>query len=306
MNGNVVIIGAGAIGRAVEHLIQNKEANVELWDKDPEKVMEQKQLSDIVSAAEVIFLCVPSWSLREAMMTIQPWLASDAIIVGLSKGLEKETGFRIDQLASDLLPEHPFVLISGPMIARLIQEDKWGYAAAALASRDDTALHMVRRLFADTRLCLETANDLKSVAMAGVLKNIYAIVLGIADGLDCGNNTKGWIVSVAVREMQIIAQRLQVDPATMTGTAGLADLVSTGFSPSSNNHRVGRELALHGQTDLQSEGLVSIVSLIDLLNAQTRLLPLLHALWEIVGNRAATAQIFEEWLSNPWQDRKDK
>lgn len=298
MNHHVVIVGAGAIGRAIERLIQDKAIRLELWDKDPTKVENQKELRDIIPSAEVVFLCVPSWSLREAITTIKPLLSDKTIIVGLSKGLESQSNYRIDQIVDELLPNNPFVLLSGPMLARLIQEDKPSYASIAATANHREALESIELLFLDTNLSLHPVNDVTAAALGGILKNIYAMVLGIVDGLEYGNNTKGWIVALSVREMQTIADRLNTNSTIMPGIAGLADLIATGFSSSSNNHRVGRELVLHGQTDLKSEGLVSLPSLLTLLNGNTESLPLLHTLNEAINNQQQTAVIFEAWLKN--------
>lgn len=296
MNNKIVIVGAGSIGKAIEHLLLARNIQPHLWDKDPAKVESQSELSTIIPEAKAIFVCVPSWCLREAINKVKPYVRQATIIIGLSKGLEEKTLLRIDQLVAELLPDNPFVLLSGPMLAREIREDKRSYASATAASTNQTALRYVEQLFVDTRLSLDTSTDLKSVALAGVLKNVYTIVLGIADALSCGNNTKGWLVYLIVREMQLLAKRLDCDSEVMLGVAGLADLIATGFSPSSNNHRVGRELALHGQTDLKSEGFISLPSLIKLINGDTESLPLLHLLKQMLGQQSQTASIFESWL----------
>ena len=78
--------------------------------------------------------------------------------------------------------------------------------------------------------------------MAGVLKNIYAIVLGIADGLEFDGNAKGWIAARATNEMLAIAETLGADKKIMLGTAGLADFIATAYSPYSRNREIGDEI----------------------------------------------------------------
>lgn len=296
MKRHVVIIGAGAIGQAIRHLLRNQDINLNLWDIDKTKVKDQKELGALIPGAAIVFLCVPSWVLREALLEIKPFLGRSSVIASVSKGLEIKTNHRIDQLASEILPNNKFVLLSGPMIARLITEDKHSYATIASLANNKEAIRSVEQLFLNTKLSLSVCNDIASVAISGVLKNVYAIILGIIDALDCGNNTKGWIVSLSLREMQAIAQRLKLDPVVMLGTSGLADLITTGFSPTSTNQRLGKELVFNGQTEIKSEGLISLPGLMELLEDSTQSLPLLNALHRAIENKTKTAIIFSDWL----------
>jgi glycerol-3-phosphate dehydrogenase (NAD(P)+) len=95
-----------------------------------------------------------------------------------------------------------------------------------------------------------------------VLKNIYAVALGVADGLGLSENEKGWIAAVAIKEMEDVAAFLKADPAVVLGAGGVGDLIATGYSEYSRNHGIGAEIARTGICKLQGEGIASLPPLL--------------------------------------------
>jgi glycerol-3-phosphate dehydrogenase (NAD(P)+) len=104
-------------------------------------------------------------------------------------------------------------------------------------------------------------NDPSSLSLASILKNIYAMALGVADGLGASENEKGWIASVAIKEMVNIATLLKADAQIILGAGGAGDLIATGYSGYSRNRGIGAEIARAGVCHLQGEGIASLPSL---------------------------------------------
>lgn len=287
---HILILGAGAIGLAIEKILGGKKYQIELWDKDTSKVPGQKLLADAAGSADVIFLCIPSSVVREALSLIKPNLTEKKIIVSLSKGIEAATGKTMDEVLSEILPAgQPFALLSGPMLAQEFMHGKHG--SAVVASADAAARKMLADLFADTILRTEPSDDVRGVALVGVLKNIYAIALGIADGLGWGENEKGRLVASATSEMAEIACLLGGTAGAALSCAGLGDLVATGFSVSSFNHRCGDSIAKTG-TILSCEGVSSMPSLAGKV-ADIKPFPIFAALKSIIVERADAKRAFE-------------
>ena len=63
--------------------------------------------------------------------------------------------------------------------------------------------------------------------LAGALKNIYAIICGIADSLGVGENALGLILTRSMAEMSRFAVAKGANPITFLGLAGWVDLVAT-------------------------------------------------------------------------------
>jgi glycerol-3-phosphate dehydrogenase (NAD(P)+) len=274
----VAIIGAGHLGSAVASVLRAREdVEVKMWDKDPAKVTGGSALDETLEGAEAVFMCMPTWVVRDGLTEIGPFLPSKAVVVAMSKGIDAEDRLTMDALFPARLPTgQPWALMSGPMLAAELAEGKFG--AATVASTDDAAAAFVAGLFDGTALKTERSGDPRSVALSGVLKNVYATGLGIADGLHLQGNAKGYLLALAVRETRYVLALLGSDPDAAFGPAGIADLVATAFSPHSRNRAAGHEFVLSGAAPKDSEGYASLPHLLALIEGETGETPFLDAL----------------------------
>ena len=293
----VAFIGAGEIGSALAALVMRAGACVAQWDADVSKVPDQSSLQEVVSQSEVLFFCVPSWSLRAAIKSASPYLNHKTICVFVSKGIEAKSKLFIDGFAKDALPKHqPFVLLSGPMLAEELEAGLGG--AACVATKSITDFKKIQEIFSPKDLVLTFAPDTKSVAIAGVLKNVYAIAYGIASGLKWGDNKKGWLCVEVVQEMISITAKLKGDPSYILSQAGLGDLIATGSSKYSSNHMFGRSLVADICSERKGEGCTALPSLLKLLGLQTvKSLPILLALERIIQKKKNAKEEFEKLFS---------
>lgn len=289
----VAIIGAGAIGQALAHILRaNKKAVVSIYDKDPAKVVPAKlSLSEISTSAEILFLCIPSWAMREVLSEVKPRLKSGAILVSLAKGIEPERKKTMDALLAEILPRHHAAILGGPMLAAEIMKDM--PAVGCLAAADKRRGRRITELFSGTLLSFEVTNDVRGAALSGALKNIYALGLGIASGLYWGSNEKGWYLTHALFEMADIAELFGGKRETAYSLAGVGDLVATSFSSYSRNSRFGEEIARNGICSIKSEGCASLPILAQMLGEKRRTYPLFLALDDVINNGADAKERFE-------------
>lgn len=273
---HVVIIGAGALGSCVGNLLKkNKKLFVEWWDSDAAKVVNRKELAKLIPRADAVLMCVPSWVFEMALAGIVPYVRKKTIIISFAKGIEAKTNATMDVLLQrSCRPGQPFVLVSGPMLAKEMTEGL--PAGAVFATKDPRVFRIASSLFAGTSIIRCHSSDVRGVALAGVLKNIYAMALGAADGLELGMNVRGYLIVQAVNEMGRILVLLGGKGATAYSLAGMGDLIATGSSAYSKNYTVGRELARTGVCAVESEGKAS-----------------LHALETLLGIRAKHFRLFQ-------------
>ncbi|TSC96002.1 MAG: glycerol-3-phosphate dehydrogenase (NAD(P)+) [Parcubacteria group bacterium Athens0714_26] len=284
MDKKVVIIGAGEIGTAIAKSLKDvNTADIFLWDKDTLKVPEQKPLSEIVPQADFVFFCVPSWIMRVAVAEVSQYLIPKAIIISLAKGIEVETLKTMNEVLGEALPKgQKFALLSGPMIAEELVAGARGFGVVATASEE--VYSSINNLFKNTNIFTEYSADIRGVALSAVLKNVYAVSLGIADGLKWSGNAKSWLAAKAIKEMSEISEILGGTKETILGTAGLGDLLATGFSEHSRNHQIGDELVKTGKILLKGEGVASLNSVLKLLGEKSKDFVLLSALAGIIIN----------------------
>jgi glycerol-3-phosphate dehydrogenase (NAD(P)+) len=291
----VVIIGAGELGRAVGLLLKEKNIEVNLWDIDPKMVPGQKPLQEIIPGAGYICFCVPSWATREAVTRALPYLAPRATVVSFAKGLEKDSLQTMAEMVPTLLPPNqPFMVVGGPMLAAEIMDGR--AAVGVFASHNEAVLARVRQVFGSGRFRIETTADVFSVSLAGVLKNIFAVALGIADGLELPGNEKGFLAACAVGEMESIAVTLGADQKIMVGSAGVGDLIATGYSVHSRNRQIGVEIVTTGKCDLRGEGLDSVPPLMQRLGEKAQSFPLLMLIHQIGVVCAPARPAFEHYF----------
>ncbi len=127
----IAIIGAGRIGNALEKILAKAGHSVSKWDKDPQRCG-PADIGSVVSGADFLFLCVPSWGFREAVESVKPDLDQKTIIVSLTKGIEETSLKTADALLEEILPKNQvYIILGGPLIAENIAKDEIGIGVAA-------------------------------------------------------------------------------------------------------------------------------------------------------------------------------
>ncbi len=293
-NKKIAIIGYGELGRAIHKILENKPGlSIGVWDKKDEIY----KLKTVISSAEIIFLCVPSWCVRDAAKNIECYLSKNSLIVSLSKGIESEKMKTMDLVLGESFNKHqPFGLLSGPMLAEEISSGKKGFAV--FACKNKKYFKFISEIFKGTDLNIKYSSDLRGVAICGVLKNIYSLGLGICDGLNLGNNTKGVLTSLAIQEMSEMVVEMGGNKKTVFDDAGMSDFIATAFSSFSRNREVGEKLAKTGICCLESEGYKSIYSLVGLLGNKYKKFWFLSALKSIVLDKKDCVGAFSELLNS--------
>lgn len=257
----VGIVGGGELGQALGRALHRQGIEAQFYDKVDDRST-VATLDDLVVSNDVILLCVPSWANRETAKGIVRAAGKNRrlSIVSFSKGVEDHFITMDKVLAEHLDGLHAYGLAYGPMIAEELAVGR--QAAGVLALSDMNVFEPLRRMLAKGKVFVEPSNDLESVAICGVLKNVYAIAFGMNDGLHLGDNAKGKLAVLVLREMKQLLVDLHADPLQAEGQAGLGDLITTGITDSSFNYRVGKTIA-EGIADerLKSEGLVTLQQL---------------------------------------------
>jgi glycerol-3-phosphate dehydrogenase (NAD(P)+) len=258
----VVVLGGGSWGTTIASICARRGPTLQ-WVRSEETAKDinenhrnsrylgnDVELSDTLRAttdfaeaadcADVLVMGVPSHGFRgvltELASQLRPWVP----VVSLVKGLEQGSNMRMSQIVDEVLPGHPAGILAGPNIAREVAE---GYAAAAVLAMPDQHLAAnLAELFRTRRFRTYTTDDVVGVEMAGALKNVYAIAVGMGYSLGIGENTRAMVMSRAVREMSKMGEAAGGQRDTFAGLAGMGDLIVTCTSQRSRNRHVGEQL----------------------------------------------------------------
>ena len=211
--------------------------------KFPENLKISSSALDL-NDAEIVILAVPSATLRSNLQLIKQYLPTDCILVSAVKGLEIHSGKRMSQLIEEECPYElhtNITVLSGPNLALEIIEGK--PTSTVVASTNITAASKVQNALTGNMFRVYTNNDIIGVELGGALKNIIAIGAGICDGLGYGDNTKAAFITRGLAEISRLGLAAGAQPITLSGLAGIGDLIATCSSKLSRNRHVGQELA---------------------------------------------------------------
>lgn len=296
MKPHIVVMGMGEIGSVLAPVFKKRGYAVSAWDKVPGKVPQQKSLFEIIPTADILFLCIPSWHLPEVTKSIGPFLKKNTIVVALAKGLQKDTQETPFSFLSRSFPHNEIVMFGGAMLAEEIALGMPG--VGIIAAKKESVRSAVSTIFKGSSIRVSELNDPEGGSMASVLKNVYALGLGIAQGISWGGNGRAWLARIALSEMEKILQILGKKKDLAWSESGFVDLIATGFSEFSKNVEVGNIIAKTKKALPSSEGLVSLEPLSKLLGSNAKSLPLFSVIYKSAMRKEKASILFQNLLRN--------
>lgn len=261
----ITIIGTTTWGITLGILLARKGLDVRLWartakeadklkDKGPDphlmpditlppQLSVTSSLSEALAYVNAIILAVPSQSMRQNIVSVKYYLNKSTLVISAAKGIEIGSNKRMSEvIAEEINPRfrRNICVLSGPNLYREILRDL--PASVVVAAEDEAIARQAQKLLTTTNFCVYTNTDIIGVELGGALKNIIALGAGMIDGLGYGDNAKAAFVTRGLTEMAALGVALGASPLTLSGLAGLGDLMATCASPLSRNHYVGVEL----------------------------------------------------------------
>jgi glycerol-3-phosphate dehydrogenase (NAD(P)+) len=255
------VIGAGSWGTTVAHLLAHNSSTV-LWARDPDvaravhedhvnhryladftlhpDLRATASLAEAVGQADLLVMGVPSHGFRSTLEQVSEHLRAWVPVVSLTKGLEQGSRKRMTEVVNEVLPGHPYGVLTGPNLAKEIMAGD--AAAAVLAMSDDTIAGELHTRFATHLFRVYTNPDVVGCEVGGALKNVMAIASGMADGLGTGDNTRAAVITRGLSELTRLGVAMGGQAITFSGLAGMGDLVATCISTQSRNRYVGEQL----------------------------------------------------------------
>jgi len=253
------VLGAGRWGTALANLLVRKQCDVLLWAYEPEvaesinrehrnplyapgasldpSLRATSDAAAAVSGRDVIVSVSPSQLVRRVLSPLAGVVDSAALVVGASKGIEIDTLKTMSQVAEEVLPGRPYVVLSGPSFAEEVEQRQ--PTAVVAASGNPAAAARAQQLFSAPAFRVYTSGDVVGTELAGSLKNVIAIAAGMLDGLGLGNNPRAALITRGLAEMTRLGVALGADRSTFAGLAGVGDLVLTTCGSLSRNRSLG-------------------------------------------------------------------
>jgi glycerol-3-phosphate dehydrogenase (NAD(P)+) len=320
---NIALLGAGNMGTAVAQVLAANGHSVRAWSIETDVLEEMRdrhlnskylagidlnpkiepvwELEKVVAGAGIIVFSVPSHIVGALARDLAPLLNRDQIVLNVAKGLEPGTNARMSEVIRRELGSARATVgsMGGPAIAI---EMARGQPTAVIVGFDDvTASRRVQSLLQNDWVKVDTTDDLAGLELCSTLKNVYAIALGICDGMGLGANTKAFVGALAMDEMGRICEALGGRHATVHGLAGLGDLLTTGYSPHSRNRTLGEKLGSGGDwqrflSEKTVEGVPACGAIKDLTRETGLDLPLIETIDGVLCERAPAGAALEKFF----------
>lgn len=305
----VSVIGGGSFGTVLADIAAQNGHEVMFWMRSEEVVAEVNQkhenpqylpgyklnskvvastdMNAAVAGSEIIFVAVPSSSFRQVVKSVAMHVPEPAILVSTTKGIEAGAFKLMSQILVEEVPGAKVGVLSGPNLAKEIaHKDLTG---TVIASNHDVVRELVKDVLKSEFFKVYTNDDMFGVELGGSLKNIYAIIAGVAAAMGMGHNTNSMLVTRSLTEMARFGRKLGADPMTFLGLAGVGDLVVTCSSNLSRNYRIGYALgqgksieAAAAEVGQVAEGVNTVKLVVEKADALGVYMPLATGLYKVI------------------------
>lgn len=326
------VVGGGAWGSALAHLLARGGHAVRLWAREADVVEHVNlthanprflpgatldagiratgEMAEALGDAELVVYVAPSHVLREVVRSGREELAPGAIAVVATKGIERGSLALMTDVVRAELPGHPVVALSGPSFALEVAR---GMPTAVVAASEDTAAaELVQRALSSAWFRVYTNDDVTGVEVGGALKNVMAVATGIAEGVGLGLNSRAALITRGLAEMTRLGIALGARPETFAGLAGMGDLVLTCTGALSRNRAVGVEVGkgrplaeILAATESVAEGVTTTDSA-RMLAAQTGVdMPIVAAVSRILFEQQAPRDALADLMGRELRPERD-
>jgi glycerol-3-phosphate dehydrogenase (NAD(P)+) len=320
------VLGAGSWGTALASVLASKGYPVMLWDKDvavledvarnhqnarylpgtslPPSLGSTADVAKALEGAELIVIAVPSQAVRQVVIEAKRHIHAGVPIVCVAKGIELDTLMTMDEVLEDVLPvpTHPYLtILSGPSFAKEVVQGL--PTAVTIAGHWERIAKQVQDAFHTRTFRAYSSTDVVGCEIGGCVKNVIAIAAGISDGLGFGANARAALITRGLSEITRLAVRKGANPMTLSGLAGLGDLVLTCSSDLSRNRTVGYGLGtgrkledIQGELGQVAEGVLNAKSVRDLARRLRVEMPISEVVYRVLYEGQTPKQAFTDLM----------
>jgi glycerol-3-phosphate dehydrogenase (NAD(P)+) len=320
------VFSAGSWGTAFGMILADADNQVKLWARRqdvvdgindrhenagyfpglvlPESIRATTDAAEALDGADFMVLSVPAQTLRQNLERWAPLIGPDTVLVSLMKGLELGTAKRMTEVIREVagVGRGRVAVISGPNLAPEIVARQ--PAAAVIASRDEDVALRLQAVCNGPYFRPYTSTDVLGCELGGVVKNVIALAVGIADGMGFGDNTKATLLTRGLAETARLGAALGADPYTFAGLAGLGDLAASCASPLARNRtfgaNLGRGMTVAQATDAMkqtAEGVKSCTAVLELADQHGVEMPITETVVAIVHDGRSPEEMLKELMA---------
>lgn len=323
---NITMLGAGSFGTAMAKHLADMQHKVLMWtiDKEqsesinscgrntfcfqdtilPDSIKCTLDLKEALAFSDRVIMAIPTQFERDVCEKITAAGATGGHMLNLAKGIEISTGFLLHKVHEELCPQFIYSALSGPSHA---EEVLIGCpTAVALASYHKGEAEGWQKILTGNNFRVYTSDDVVGLEVGGATKNIYAVAAGISKAMNLGDNALAAIACRGLAEIMRFGNKMGASPLTLSGLAGVGDLMVTCYSMHSRNFRLG--LAIGSGKTLEeaaeelgqvAEGAYTVRAIIENSKKFEVEMPLAEGVYRILYDGESPAKILNELFARP-------
>ena len=322
---SVAVLGGGSFGTVLANLAASNGYNVSLWVRDSEQalrinsegantiyhpelklsknIIASDNLKEVLNNKSIIFIATPSIVFEQIVIRVSDYIDEKPYLVSCTKGILDDPFRPLSEIISSKL-KNTIGVLSGPNLAKEIADEK--IAGTVIASPDESLINIVKSVLSSETFKIYSSKDMQGVEMAGALKNIYAVICGMAESLKVGENAIGLILTRSMAEMSRFAVAKGANPITFLGLSGMGDLVATCMSTLSRNYQlgfnIGSGMSLSKAKESVGQVAEGVRTLEVVLKESSKLnikMPLVESMYNIIYNNASPNTLIDDLINNP-------
>ena len=319
----VVVLGAGQWGTTMAQVLCDAGNHVLMWGRSQELVNEVNEkhtnskylddnilpvglkattsLNEAFEYSNIYVLAVPAQTLRENLTAWKPMLLPNALFISTLKGIEVSSMSRMTEIISEVLETQNIAIITGPNLANeLVLRQPAGAVAAAPTI---AIAEKVQQLFTTPYYRVYTSVDVLGCELAGAIKSVIALAVGMSIGMGYGENTQAMLITRGLNEVARLCAAHNADPLSAAGLAGMGDLVASCGSALSRNRTFGEVLGKSGSMEVAKtqvaktvEGVASSSAVLEIAHRVGIEVPVIEAVADVVSGSLTPEQALDRLM----------
>ena len=269
---------------------------------DLRKLKISEDISEVAQNSDVIIIAIPSEYVNSEMKKINIDISEKIIICAL-KGLVQETNLLFGKHMNKFfnVSNNNFMVIGGPCHAEEVALEKLSYLT--IGSSNIKLCKKISNDFSCKYINVKASDDVVGIEYASMLKNIYALAVGISNGLGYGDNYQSVLMSNSIKEMKRFISKRHKIKRNINNSAYLGDLLVTGYSTFSRNRMFGNMIgkgytvkAAQLEMKMVAEGYIATKKAF-LLNQDSinkTKTPIIDSVYKILYKKRSARKIFKE------------
>jgi glycerol-3-phosphate dehydrogenase (NAD(P)+) len=319
----VVVLGAGQWGTTMAQVLCDAGNHVLMWGRSQELVDEVNEkhtnskyldesvlplglrattsLSEAFEYSNIYVLAVPAQTLRENLNAWKSMAQPNALFISTLKGIEVSTMSRMTEIISEVMETENIAIITGPNLANELVLRQPAGAVAAAASM--SIAEKVQQLFTTPYYRVYTSVDVLGCELAGAIKSVIALAVGISIGMGYGENTQAMLITRGLNEVARLCAAHNADPLSAAGLAGMGDLVASCGSALSRNRTFGEVLGKSGSMEVAKlqvaktvEGVASSNAILEIAHRVGIEVPVIEAVADVVSGTLSPEQALDRLM----------